>query len=68
MASKRLLKSYLKIEMVLLHVIKRIYHGLWLNLSFIQPQITGDPIHSNFAKIYINYFAIKMKFKSSESL
>ena len=43
-ASKRLLKSYLKRKMVLLHVIKIISHGLWLHVIFIQSHIMGDPI------------------------
>ena len=30
--------------MVLYHVIKRISHGLWLDMIFIQPQTLGDPV------------------------
>ena len=34
--SERLFKIYEKIKMVLYHVIKRISHGLWLDMIFIQ--------------------------------
>ena len=53
-ASIRQLKCNVKIEIVLLHLIKRISHGSWLDLIFIQlAKGRGKKTHNSLDKNHI---------------